>query len=72
MIERGKGLGEWIRVEGEGAVEFLDFGFDNFKDCRDVEVIVCLLVGDIPGSVEEGAKDFGLETIYALDFGCLG
>ena len=47
-------------------MEFLELGFDDFRDCRDIEVIVCRVVGDIPGSVENGAKDFGLET------GCIG
>ena len=31
----------------------VEFGFDDFRDCRDVEVIVCRVVGDIPGSVED-------------------
>ena len=53
----GKGLREWIRVGGEGAVEFSEFGFGNFKGCRNVEVIVCRLVGDIPGSVVDGKKE---------------
>ena len=37
----------------EGAVGFLEFGFDYFRDCRDVQVIVCRIVGDVPGSVED-------------------
>ena len=41
----------WIMVGREGDVEF---GFDDFRDCRDVEVIVGYVVGDIPGSVEDG------------------
>ena len=45
-------------------VEFSEFGFD---DCRNVEVIVGRVVGDIPGSVVDDAKDFGLETLDALD-----
>ena len=43
MMNRGKG---WD--EGMGAVEF---GFD---DCRDIEVIVGRVVGDISRSVEDG------------------
>ena len=31
--------------------------------CRDVEVSEGRLVGDIPGSVEDSTKDFGLETL---------
>ena len=48
------------------AVEFFEFRFYDVRDCRDVEVIVCRVVGDIPGSVEDGTKDSGLET------GCVG
>ena len=44
---------------------------DDFRDCRVVEVIVCCVVRDIPGSVEDGEKDFGLETLDALDVGWL-
>ena len=55
-----------------GAVEFLEFGFDDFRVCRDVEVIVGRAVKDIPGSVEDGTKDFGLETLDAVDVGRLG
>ena len=57
---------------GEGAVEFLEFGFDNFRDCRAVEVIVCRIVGDIPRSFEDGTKDFAFETLDALDVGLFG
>ena len=32
MIDGGKGLDESIRVSGEGAVEFSEFGFDDFRD----------------------------------------
>ena len=39
---------------------------------RDFEVIVCCLVGDMPGSVEDGTKDFILKTLDALDVGWLG
>ena len=35
-------------------------GFDDFRDCRDVEVNMCRRVGDIPGSDEDGTKDFRL------------
>ena len=41
MMNRGKGLGENIRVGEEGALEFR---FDDFRDCRDVEAIVCRVV----------------------------
>ena len=68
MMNRGKGLGEKIRVWGEGAVEFSKFGFDDFRDCRDIEFIVCRIVEDIPGSVEDGTKDFGLKNIYWVYF----
>ena len=63
-MNRRKGCGERIREGGLGAVEF---GFNDFKDWRDVEVIVCRLVGNMPGSVEDGTKDFRLETLDVLD-----
>ena len=53
-------------------MEFLEFEFYDFRDCRDGEVIVCRVVGDIPESVEDGTKDFGFETLDALDVGWLG
>ena len=51
MMNREKGLGERIRVGGEGAVEFFEFGFDDFRDGWDVEVIECRVVGDMSGSI---------------------
>ena len=57
---------------GEGAVEFLEFGLDDLRDYRDVDVIVCRVVGDTPGRVEDVAKAFGLETVDALDVGWFG
>ena len=39
MMNRGMRLGDKIMVGGEGGVEFLEFGFDDFRDCWDVEVI---------------------------------
>ena len=59
MVDRGKGLGKRIRVGREGAVEFLELGFDEFGGCRDFKVLVCIVVGDIPGSVKDSTKDFG-------------
>ena len=56
MTDRGKGLGKRII-----AVKLSEFGFDDFRDYRDVEVIVRRVVVDEPGSVEDGAKDFGLK-----------
>ena len=44
-------------MEGEGALEF---GFDDFRDCRDFEVIVRLVVGDIPRSVTGWYKGLGI------------
>ena len=72
MMNRGKRLGEKIRVGAEGALEFMEFEFDDSRDCREVEVIMSRVVGDIPGSVEGGAKDLGLETLDALDIDWLG
>ena len=45
----------------------LKHGFDYFRGCRDVGEIVDRVGGDIPGSVEDGMKDFGLETMNSLD-----
>ena len=50
-------------------MDFFEFGFCDFRDCRDVEVVVCRVVGDMPGSVEYCTNDFGLETLDALDVG---
>ena len=55
-MTRGKGL------DKEGAVEF---GFDDFRDCRDVEITVGRIVGDVPGSVEDGAKYFWMRWMLA-------
>ena len=44
----------------------------NFDICRDVEVIVGRVVGDIPRSVENGTKGFVLEYLNELDVGWLG
>ena len=55
-------------VGREGAVEFLKYGFHGLRDCRDVEVIVDRVVGDIPGSVKDGTKGFGLETLDRVTF----
>jgi hypothetical protein len=51
MVGSGKGLGSRIRLGGEGAVEFLEFGFDDLRDCRDNKVI------------EDSAEDLGLESL---------
>ena len=40
-------------------MEFFEFGFDDFRDCRDGEVIMGRVAGDLRGSVEVGTKDFG-------------
>jgi hypothetical protein len=31
-----------------GALEYLEFGFDDLRDCRDIKVIVGAMVGDVP------------------------
>jgi hypothetical protein len=56
-------------VGGEGAVELYKFGFDNLRDCEDFKVIMGGVVRDIVRSIEDGAEDFGLETLDALDVG---
>ena len=37
-----------------GAVEFSEFGFDDFRICSYVEVIFRRAVGDVPGCVKDG------------------
>ena len=64
MMNRGKGLGEKIRRNF--------WNLDLMTSETVGMVIVCRVVGYIPGSVEEGAKDFGLETLDAFDVGWLG
>jgi hypothetical protein len=59
-------------VGGKGAVEFLEFGFDHLRDCRDIKVIVGGMVGDVPRGIEDSVEDFRLETLNALDVGRLG
>jgi hypothetical protein len=59
-------------VEGVGAVEFSEFGFDDIRDCRDIKVIASGMDGDIPRGIEESAEDIGLETLDASDVGRLG
>jgi hypothetical protein len=53
-------------------MEFLEFGFDDLRDSRDIKVIVGGMIGDIPRGIEDSAEDFGLETLDALDVGWLG
>ena len=38
---------------------FFELGFDDLGECRDFKVIVCSVVGDIPGSVKDSAKNIG-------------
>ena len=40
MLISGKRLGKRNKVRGEGAVEFLDFGFHDFRESMNVKVIV--------------------------------
>ena len=56
-----------LGVGGDRAVEFSDFGFDNFRNCMDFEVI-----GDILRGVEDGTKDFRLATLDELGVRWLG
>jgi hypothetical protein len=45
---------------------WLELGFDDLRDCRDIKDIVGGMIGDIPRSIEDSAENFGLET------GCVG
>jgi hypothetical protein len=53
-------------------MEFMEFGCDDLRDCRDIKVIVGGMIGGIPRSIGDSAGDFGLETLDALDVGWLG
>ena len=53
-------------------MEIVELGFDDFGDCRAFKVIVGSVVGDIPETVKDSAKDFGLVTLDAFDVGLLG
>ena len=48
-------------------------GLGQRGSCRitggDVEVMVGRVVGDVPGYVKDGTKDFELETLDAWDVG---
>ena len=48
-------------------MNFSEFGFDDFRGYRVVDDNVGRVVGEIPGSVEDGTKDFGLETPLFVD-----
>lgn len=51
-------------------MKFKKLFFDDFFYGRDIKVVMSGEIGDIPRSVKDGAKDFGLETLDALDVGC--
>ena len=55
-----------MRVGGEGAVEFMEFGFDDLRDSKDFKVIVGGIVEDIPRSNEDSAEDLILVNYYNL------
>jgi hypothetical protein len=55
-------------VKGQGAVEFLEYGFVDLRDCRSNKVIVCGMVGDIPRDIEDSTEDIRLESLDALIF----
>ena len=63
-MNSGKGLGKRNWVSREEAAEF---GFDDFRGCRDDEVIVGCVVRNIPGSVDDGMKDGKLWRLWMLD-----
>jgi hypothetical protein len=62
----------WKGSSRKGAVEVLEFGFDDLRDWRDIKVIVEGIFGDIPMGIEDSAEDFRLETLDPLDVGRLG
>ena len=73
MMDKGTELCKRIRIRREGPVEVLELGFyDSRNSNRDVDVIVDRVGGDITGSVEDGTKDLGVETLDALKVDWLG
>jgi hypothetical protein len=52
-----------LKVRVGEALEFLELGFEYFRDRGDIKVIAGSVVGHIPGSIEVRAEDFGLETL---------
>jgi hypothetical protein len=51
-------------------VKFPESNF--FQNCREVGILMEDEVGDIPGSVKDSTKDFGLEGLDACDIGRFG
>jgi hypothetical protein len=47
-------------------VKFPEFNSNFFQDCREVGILMEGEVGDIPGSVKDSAKDFGLEMKFII------
>jgi hypothetical protein len=45
---------------------------DDLIGCRDINVTLGGTIRDIPRCIKDGAEDFGLETLDALDAGWLG
>jgi hypothetical protein len=53
-------------------VEFQESILNFFQNCREVGILMEGEVGDIPGSVKDSTKDFGLEGLDAYDIGRFG
>jgi hypothetical protein len=53
-------------------VEFSESIPNFFQNCREIGILMEGEVGDIPGSVKDSTKDFGLEGLDAWYIGRLG
>jgi hypothetical protein len=53
-------------------VEFPESNSNFFQDSREVGILMKGEVGDIPESVKDSTKDFGLEGLDACDVGRFG
>jgi hypothetical protein len=53
-------------------VKFPKSNSNFFQDCSEVGILMEGEVGDIPGSVKDSTKDFGLEGLDACDVGRFG
>lgn len=53
-------------------MEFLESNSNFLEDCRKVGILMEGEVGDIPGSVKDSTKDFGLEGLDTCNIGWFG
>jgi hypothetical protein len=59
-------LDNWVGIGWKVGVEFAKTSTDFFKDCKEVRVLMEGEIRDLPGSVKDSSKDFGLEGLRAI------